>query len=157
MEMDENIVNGKTIYFTGQFELGPQCLAERLGATIAKSMSEDVDWVVLGPGYSPTWLQQAQNLSIRALDERRFFELVDPNAWNENEDRKARLLEEENRRTAENETRRVEAERAKKRATMPYVRARTRLIKYEGVLNLTAEQLREAIYRWRASTYRCAG
>ena len=149
--MNGNIAKGKTIYFTGQFELGPQYRAERLGATIAKSMSEDVDLVVLGPGYSPTSLQQAQNFSIRALDEKRFFELVDPNAWNENEDRKARLLEEEKRRTAALEI---------KRATMPRVRAKARivtdrdrcwrhgparLIKEEDFLNLTAEQLREAI------------
>ena len=97
---DQNIVQGKTIYFTGQFELGPQYHAERLGATIVKSMSEDVDWVVLGRGYSPTSLQQAQNFSIKVLDEKRFFELVDPNAWNENEGCKARLLEEEKRRTS---------------------------------------------------------
>ena len=96
MEMNESVVNGKTIYFTRGFELGPQYRAEWLGATIAKSMSEDVDWVVLGPGHSSTGLQQAQNFGIRVLDEKRFFELVDPNAWNENEHRKARLLEEEN-------------------------------------------------------------
>ena len=158
MEINENIVKGKTIYFTGQFELGPQYRAEWLGATIAKSMSEDVDWLVLGPGHSPTGLEQAQNLSIRVLDEKRFFELVDPNAWNENEHRKARLLEEEKRPTAENEKRRVEAERAIKRAIMPHVRARTRvvtdccaghgparLVKEEDFLNLTAEQLGIAI------------
>ena len=52
MEIDENIVKGKTIYFTGQFELGPQYRAEQLGATIVKSMSEDVDWVVLGTNHS---------------------------------------------------------------------------------------------------------
>ena len=52
MNMKENIVKGKTIYFTGQFELDPQSRAERLGATIAKSMSEDVDWFVAGPGLS---------------------------------------------------------------------------------------------------------
>ena len=50
-----------------------------------KSMSEDVDWVVLGPGYSSTSLEQAQNLGIKVLDEKRFFELVDPNAWIEHE------------------------------------------------------------------------
>ena len=48
MDMNENAVKGKTIYFTGHFELGPQYRAEQLGATIVKSMSEDVDWVVLG-------------------------------------------------------------------------------------------------------------
>ena len=48
MTMIENIVKGKTIYFTGQFELGPQYRAEQLGATIVESMSEDVDWVVAG-------------------------------------------------------------------------------------------------------------
>ena len=81
MTMIENTVKGKTIYFTGQFELGPQYRAEQLGATIVKSMSEDVDWVVLGPGYSSTGLEQAQNLGIKLLDEGMFFELVDPNAW----------------------------------------------------------------------------
>ena len=75
MTMIENIVKGKTIYFTGQFELGPQCRAEQLGATIVKSMSEDVDWVVLGPGHSSTSLEQAQNLGIKLLDEGMFFEL----------------------------------------------------------------------------------
>ena len=48
MTMIENIVKGKTIYFTGQFELGPRYRAEQLGATIVESMSEDVDWVVAG-------------------------------------------------------------------------------------------------------------
>ena len=66
MNMKENIVKGKTIYFTGQFELGPQDRAERLGATIAKSMSEDVDWVVFGLGHSSTSLEQAQNLGINS-------------------------------------------------------------------------------------------
>ena len=155
INMNENIVKGKTIYFTGQFELGPQCRAERLGATIVKSMSEDVDWVVLGPGLSSTSLEQAQNLGIKVLDEKRFFELVDPNAWNER--CKAREMEEEKRRTAENEKDAPQLKRIK-RATMPRVRARARivtdccgghgparLIKEEDFLNLTAEQLREAI------------
>ena len=162
MDMNENIVKGKTIYFTGQFELGPQCRAERLGATIVGSMSEDVDWVVVGPGLSSTGLEQAQNLGIKVLDEKRFFELVDPNAWIENEARKAREMEEKSggqpkgERRAEDEKRRAALEI--KRATMPRVRARTRivtdccgghgparLIKEEDFLNLTAEQLREAI------------
>ena len=69
MTMIENTVKGKTIYFTGQFELGPQYRAEQLGATIVKSMSEDVDWVVAGPGHSSTGLEQAQNLGIKLLDE----------------------------------------------------------------------------------------
>ena len=66
-------------------------------------------------------------------------------------------MEAEKRRTAEDEKRRAALEI--KRATMPRVRARTRivtdrfgghgparLIKDEDFLNLTAEQLREAIY-----------
>ena len=50
MDMNENTLKGKTIYFNGQFELGPQYRAEQFGATIVGSMSEDVDWVVAGPG-----------------------------------------------------------------------------------------------------------
>ena len=126
-----------------------------------KSMSEDVDWFVLGPGLSSAGLEQARNLGIKVLNEKRFFELVDPNAWNER--CKAREMEAEKRRTAEKERRRAEDEKRRaaleiKRATMPCVRARTRivtdcwaghgparLIKEEDFLNLTAEQLREAI------------
>jgi BRCT domain type II-containing protein len=85
MAMTESIIKGKTIHFTGQFELDPQYRAERLGATIVKSMSKDVDWVVTGPGPSSIRLEQAQNLGIKVLDEEQFFELVDPNAWIENE------------------------------------------------------------------------
>ena len=55
MNINENIAKGKTIHFTGQFELRPQYRAEQLGATIVESMSEDVDWLVLGPGHSPTF------------------------------------------------------------------------------------------------------
>src|SRR3954447_8166562 len=83
MTMIENTVKGKIIYFTGKFELDPQYRAEQLGATIVESMSEDVDWVVLGAGHSSTGLEQAHNLGIKLLDERMFFQLVDPIAWNE--------------------------------------------------------------------------
>ena len=36
MNMKENIVKGKIIHFTGQFELRPQYRAEQLGATIVE-------------------------------------------------------------------------------------------------------------------------
>ena len=160
INMNQNIVKGKTIYFTGYLGLWPQYRAEQLGATIAKSISEDVDWVVVGPGYSPTSLQQAQNFGIKVLDEKRFFQLVDPDAWIEHEKAVAARKEERERWAAENEKRRVEAERALeiKRATMPRVRTKARivtdygwgrgparLIKEEDFWNLTAQQLREAI------------
>ena len=82
-----------------------------------------------------------------------FFELVDPNAWNEH--CKARLTEEEKWRTAEKEKRRAALEI--KRATIPRVRATAdifteyahcgtaRVIHGEEYQNLTADQLREAI------------
>ena len=126
-----------------------------------KSMSEDVDWVVLGPGYSLTSLEQAHNLGIKLRNEGMFFQLVDPNAWNER--CKVREMEAEKRRTAEDEKRRAEDEKRRaaleiKRATMPRVKASARivtdcfeghgtarLIKEEDFLNLTADQLREAI------------
>jgi hypothetical protein len=161
MDMNENTVKGKTIYFTGKFELGPQYRAEQLGATIVESISEDVDWVVLGAGHSSTGLEQAHNLGIKLLNEGMFFQLVDPIAWNER--CKAREMEAEKRWTAEKENRRAEDEKRCaaleiKRATMPRVRASARivtdcfegrgtarLIKEEDFLNLTADQLREAI------------
>jgi hypothetical protein len=154
MTMNENIIKGKTIYFTGMFELDPQYRAEQLGATIVGSMSEDVDWVVLGAGHSSTGLEQAHNLGIKLLNEGMFFQLVDPIAWNER--CKVREMEAEKRRTTEDEKRCVALEI--KRATMPRVKATARivtdcdrgngtvrLIKEEDFLNLTAEQLREAI------------
>lgn len=90
MNMKENIVKGKIIHFTGQFELRPQYRAEQLGATIVELMSEDVDWLVLGPGHSSTILEQAQNLGIEVLDEKRFFEFVNlQDVWEEHEKAKA--------------------------------------------------------------------
>jgi hypothetical protein len=149
MTMNESIVKGKTIYFTGKFGFGPQYYAEQFGATIVKSMSEDVDWVVVGPGRSATSLEQAQNLGIKVLDEKQFFELFDPNTLIQNERFKAML---------EKWWAAALAVEVVKRATMPRVRASARivtdrcggygparLVKYEEFLNLTAEQLREAI------------
>ena len=53
-------------------------------------MSEDVDWLVLGPGHSSTILEQAQNLGIEVLDEKRFFEFVNlQDVWEEHEKAKA--------------------------------------------------------------------
>ena len=80
----------KDHHFTGQFELRPQYRAEHFGATIVESISEDVDWLVLGTGHSSTILEQAQNLGIEVLDEKRFFEFVNlQDVWEEHEKAKA--------------------------------------------------------------------
>ena len=65
-------------------------MLEQLGATIVESMSEDVDWLVLGPGHSSTILEQAAASGIEVLDEKRFFELVNfQDVWEEHEKAKA--------------------------------------------------------------------
>jgi hypothetical protein len=95
--MIENIINGKTIHFTGQFELNPQYCAERLGATVVKSIAPDskrllgpVDFVVAGRSPSSISLEQAQNLGIKVLDEKGFFEFVNlQDVWEEHEKAKA--------------------------------------------------------------------
>ena len=166
MVITENVIKGKSIHFTGQFTLNPQLRAEGLGATIVKSIAPDtkqllepVEFVVAGRSPSSIRLEKAQNLGIKVLDEKQFFELVDPNAWIEHEKAVAARKEEEERRMANLEKERVEAERALeiKRATMPRVRATAdilteyfecgtaRLIVDEEYQNLTADQLREAI------------
>jgi hypothetical protein len=95
--MIEDIVKGKTIHFTGQFELNPQYCAERLGATVVKSIAPDtkrllgpVDFVVAGRSPSSIRLEQAQNLGIKVLDEKGFFEFVNlKDVWEEHEKAKA--------------------------------------------------------------------
>jgi BRCT domain type II-containing protein len=81
--MIENIITGKTIHFTGQFELNPQYCAERLGATVVKSTAPNtkrllgpVDFVVAGRSPSSICLEQAQNLGIKVIDEKGFVEFV---------------------------------------------------------------------------------
>jgi hypothetical protein len=165
--MIEKIINGKTIHFTGQFELNPQYYAERLGATVVKSIAPDtkrllgpVDFVVAGRSPSSVRLEQAQNLGIKVLDEKQFFDLVGrSDIWVEYDKVKSARMEEEKRRADEWEKRRVEAERAReiKRATMPHTRMTVdlltccgecetaRLIEGEEYQSLTADQLREAI------------
>ena len=164
--MIENIINGKTIHFTGQFELNPQYCDERLGATVVKSIAPDtkrllgpVDFVVAGRSPSSIRLEQAQNLGIKVLNEKEFCDLVDPDIWREHEKVKAAEREEAKRRHAEWEKERAEAEKAWeiKRATMPHTRMTVdlltccwvcetaRLIEEEEYQSLTADQLREAI------------
>jgi hypothetical protein len=95
--MIEKIITGKTIHFTGQFELNPQYCAERLGATVVKSIAPDtkrllgpVDFVVAGRSPSSIRLEQAQNLGIKVLDEKGFFEFVNlKDVWEEHEKAKA--------------------------------------------------------------------
>src|SRR5262245_16492333 len=151
---------GKTIHFTGEFKLCPQHHAERCGAKIVKSVFEGMDWLVKGRSPSTIRLEKANNLGIKVLDEKEYFELSgSPEIWREYEKAQATKAEKERQQRLEWENARAEYEKAWeiKRATMPNTRVTVdlltecwdfengRLIEGEEYQSLTADQLREAI------------
>jgi hypothetical protein len=153
-------ISARKIHFTGQFELGPKSVAERLGATIVASVSEGVDLVVTGRSPSTPRIDHANHLGIKVMDEKGFFDHAKlSHIWSDHQDAKAARAEEERQQQVEWARQRAEADEALrvKRLTMTSTKVmaeiliecwghkNARLIDEAEYQSLTAEQLREAI------------
>jgi hypothetical protein len=155
-------ISTRKIHFTGQFELDPKSVAERLGATIVGSVSEGVDFVVTGRSPSTPRIDHAKHLGIKVMDEKGFFDHLElQHIWSDHQTAKAaweeQAREEARQREIERAKARDEADEARrvKRLTMPHTKVTAeilterdenpRLIEGEEYQNLTADQLREAI------------
>jgi hypothetical protein len=133
--------------------------AELVGARLVNAVSEGVHFVVKGMSPSAARIEKAKELGIKVIEEKEYFELVAPEIWREYEMKLAAEAEQAEKRRLEAEKRHAEYLKAweTKRATMPRTRVMAdvlrepwgvdsaRLISREEYLNLTADELREAI------------
>jgi DNA ligase (NAD+) len=75
----DSAVAGKTVVFTGALEKmtrdEAKAMAERLGAKVAGSVSQKIDYVVAGPG-AGSKLGKAKDLGVEVLSEDEWFDLV---------------------------------------------------------------------------------